>query len=68
MYATDARTADLTDNVLDTVAAYPRLTARRIAKRLRADAGQVRQALAFLAKSHYVRLVNDGGRDVYEAQ
>lgn len=64
MYADYA--ADLNDAVLDTVAARPGLSLAKIAKRLRADAGAVRQSLAYLTHEHYVALRREAGREVYD--
>lgn len=57
--------ADLTDAVLDTVTDRPGLSAAKIARRLRADAGTVRRVLTTLVRDHYVTLANDHGRDSY---
>jgi len=59
--------ADLTDDVLTTVAERPGLTAAKIARRLCADAGAVRRVLTTLAADHYVTLANRNGRDIYTA-
>lgn len=58
--------ADLNDAILDAIAAHPRQPVAKIAKRLRADVGTVRQRLAYLVNAHYVTLVRDRGREVYD--
>lgn len=65
MYAAADALADLTDEVLDTVRTRPGLTARKIARRLSADAGVVRRVLTTLATDHYVALTKQGGQDTY---
>lgn len=60
-------TADtLTDEIVALVADQPGLTLAKIAKRLRADAGAVRQTLAFLVREHYVAQTGKGGRETYQ--
>lgn len=62
---TTAISPDLTDTVLDLVAARPGLTLRKIAKALRADAGQVRRTITYLVEAHYVAQRVEGGRETY---
>lgn len=57
---------DLTDALVAAVNERPGLTAAKLARRLKVDAGTVRQYLAYLARDHYVALTRRGGRDTYE--
>lgn len=61
----DLTSADLLDDVLAEVRHTPGLPARKIAKRLRADAGRIRKILTFLTSEHYVTLTRQGGQDTY---
>lgn len=59
-------TADsLTDNIVTLVTNRPGLTLAKIAKGLKADAGAVRQTLAFLVREHYIAQTGKGGRETY---
>lgn len=67
MTAMTAMTADydLTDALISTVEQRPGLSLAKLAKKLRADVGTVRQTMAYLTREHYVTLVRQGGKDTY---
>lgn len=56
---------DLTDALVAAVAERPGLTAAKLARKLRVDAGTVRRYLTYLAHEHYVTLKRVGGRETY---